>query len=142
MYNYGYDYGQTVEKAANTAAGVAIWTIIALILAIVGGILVYFLFIKGKNELSAGWKKFRDLLDFKTMLIEPIMKILYLILTIFIILFSFNLISVNFVAFLFCLILGPIVIRVIYETAMMTIMIWKNTKELNENVKTMTKQGK
>jgi len=141
MYDYGYGY-DAVEKAANTAAGVAIWTIVALILAIVGGILIYFLFIKSKSEFSANLNKLRDLLDFKTMLIEPILKILYLILTIFIILISFNFIAVNFVAFLFCLILGPLVLRVIYETAMMTIMIWKNTKELNENVKKMVKKEK
>lgn len=138
MYNYNYNY-DALEKVTNTASGMAVWTIVAFILAIIGGVLIYFLFIKSENKFSDNLTKLKDLLDFKTMLIEPILKILYLILTIFIVLFSFNLIAVNFLAFLVCLLLGPILIRVAYEAAMMLIMIWKNTKEINESIKKKTK---
>ena len=69
------------------------------------------------------------------MLIEPILKIVYIIATVFIILFSFGFISINFVSFLMVLILGPIGIRIVYELMMINIMIWKNTKEINDNIK-------
>ena len=92
-YNYYND-------SVNAIAGTVIWTIIALILAIIGGVLVYFLFIKGNLKLNPGLKKLRDVLDFRVMLIEPMLKILYLIGTIFIILFSFSFITVNFLTFI------------------------------------------
>lgn len=132
---YYPDYYDAVEKTSSSIEGVAIWTLIAFILAIVGGILVYFLFLRSKNEFNKGVTTLKDLLDFKIMLIEPIMKVLYLIITIFIILFSFSLITVNFLAFILVLILGPILVRVVYELALINIMIWKNTRDINKKMK-------
>ncbi len=130
--NY-YDYN-SITSTVNTLEGVAVWTIVSLILAIIGGILVYFLFIKGKNlKLTPFLKNLRDLLDFKVMVLETILKILYLIITIFVILVSFSFIAVNFLTFLLVLIFGPIIVRVIYEASMMLIMIWKNTKIIADN---------
>ena len=130
MNYYNYDF----EHAINTVEYAATWAIVSLVLAIIGGVLVYFLFIKGKDlKLSDGLKKLRDLLDFKIMLIEPILKILYLVITIYVILISFNFITTNFLTFLLVLILGPIIIRIIYEASLMLVMIWKNTKIICEN---------
>ena len=127
-------YGYGIEEAVESVAYTAMWTVVSLILAIIGGILVYFLFIKGKDlKLSAGLQKLRDLLDFKIMLIEPILKILYLVITLFIMLSSFSLITVNFLGFLLMFILGPIVVRIIYEASLMFLMIWKNTKIIADN---------
>ena len=125
MYRY--------NQMASSFTGYAVWSIIALILAIIGGVLTYLLFIKGNFKLSDNLKKLRNLLDFKVMLIEPILKVLYLISTIFIILMSFNLIAVNFLSFLLTLILGPVIIRIIYEGMLILVMIWKNTKNISEN---------
>ena len=119
-YNYYND-------SVNAIAGTVVWTIIALILAIIGGVLVYFLFIKGNLKLNPGLKKLRDVLDFRVMLIEPMLKILYLIGTIFIILFSFSFITVNFLTFILMLLLGPVLIRLLYEASLILVMIWKNT---------------
>ncbi len=138
-YDYNYNYGQSVNNLEN----IAIWTIVSLILAIIGGVLVYFLFVKGKNlKLSPTLKKIRDLLDFKVMLIEPILKIVYLISTIFVILVSFSAISQNFLLFLLILILGPVFIRLIYEASLMLVMIWKNTKQISENTTPKAKEDK
>ena len=125
-YNYYND-------SVNAIAGIVIWTIIALILAIIGGVLVYFLFIKGNLKLNPGLKKLRDVLDFRVMLIEPMLKILYLIGTIFIILFSFSFITVNFLTFILMLLLGPVLIRLAYEASLILVMIWKNTKIISDN---------
>lgn len=132
--NYGYGYND-IYSASNSLQGMAIWTIVALILSIIGGILVYFLFIKTNNKLSDNLKKLRDLLDFRITLIEPILKIVYLIGTIFIILFSFNFITINFISFLLILIIGPVIIRIVYEAALILVMIWKNTKIISDNTK-------
>ena len=130
--NY-YDYN-SITSTANTLEGVAVWAIVSLILAIIGGVLVYFLFIKNKHlKLTPFLKNLRDLLDFKVMILETILKILYLIITIFVILVSFSFIAVNFLTFLLVLIFGPIIVRIIYEASMMLIMIWKNTKIIADN---------
>ena len=128
MYNYDY-----INSPSNTAAlaGSAIWGIIASVLAVIGGILVYFLFIKKDNKgLSKKLVTLKELLDFRIMIIEPILKVLYLIGTIYIILFSFSFIGQSFLLFLIVLILGPITIRLVYEGFLIMIMIWKNTKEI------------
>lgn len=133
MYDYDYMTGQTAKAAANVA-GTLVWTVIAVILAIAAGIMVYFMFVKSDKPVSSSLQKLRDLLDFKTMLIEQILKIVYIILTIFIVLFSFGLISTSFILFLIVLIFGPLTLRITYELMMINIMIWKNTKEINGNL--------
>ena len=134
MQDYDYLLGETTNTV-NKVAGTAVWTVIAFIIAIAAGIMIYFMFVKDNKPVSEKLQKLKDLLDFKTMLIEPILKIVYIIATVFIILFSFGLISLNFVSFLMVLILGPIAIRIVYELMMINIIIWKNTKEINDNIK-------
>ena len=130
-------------SAAGTMAGVGIWSIIAIILAIIGGILIYFLFVKSKNEPKGKFSKWlKDFLAFKIMWIEPILKVIYYIATIFVILYSFSFLGMvgimggmAILMFLFCLILGPIIIRLAYEMTMMFIMIWRNTRDIAENTR-------
>ena len=143
------DSGSTSSSASSlssltgTATGIGVWGIIAIILAVVGGILVYFLFVKAKTEPKGKFGKWlKDFLSFKIMWIEPILKVVYYIATIFIILYSFSFLGLMgimggaaFLAFLGFLILGPIVIRIAYEMTMMFIMIWRNTRDIAENTK-------
>ena len=130
MYEYDYICGSS-NKLGSAAAGSVIWGIIAAVLAVVGGILVYFLFIKKDNKgLNKKLVTLKELLDFRIMIIEPILKVLYLIGTIYVILFSFSFIGQSFLLFLIVLILGPITIRLVYEGFLIMIMIWKNTKEI------------
>lgn len=133
--NSGSSYGDSM----NALAGAGIWAIIAAILAIVGGILVYFLFVKAKTAPKGKFAKWlKDFLSFKVMWIEPILKVVYYIATIFIILFSFSYLAlggVGFLSFILTLILGPVIIRILYEMTMMFIMIWRNTRDIAENTK-------
>ena len=128
----GSSYGSTVQ-------GIGIWSIIALILSIVGGILIYFLFVKQKAEPKGKFLKWlKDFLTFKIMWIEPILKVVYYILTIFVILYSFTFLALGgygILPFFLCLILGPIVVRLGYEMTMMFIMIWRNTRDIADNTK-------
>ena len=134
MGNY-YDLLNQANKVQSQANGILIWTIISIILAVVGGILVYFLFVKNKAKFSKKLETIREILDFKKMFIEVLVKILYYICTIYIVLGSFSLVSISFVSFLLQLILGPIIIRLIYEGILITIEIWKNTSEIAKNTR-------
>lgn len=129
----------TSSSYTSAAAGASIWGIIALVLAIVGGILVYFLFVKAKTEPKGKFAKWlKDFLSFKIMWIEPILKVVYYVATIFTVLYSFTFLALGgygFLMFLMCLVLGPIIIRIVYEATMMFIMIWRNTRDIAENTK-------
>ena len=129
---------RTYGAAAMTSAvGSSVWIIVSLVLAIVGGILVYFLFLSKKNEGKftgfLGW--LYDFLSFKKMFLEALLKITYLILAIYITLYSFVLIGVNFFAFLATLILGNLIVRVIYEFSLILLVICRNTTDISKNMK-------
>lgn len=132
----GTGYG--ISGSASTMEGVGVWLIIAAILSIVGGILLYFLFVNAKNEPKGKFAKWlKDFLAFKIMWIEPILKVVYYVATIFIILNSFSFLGMGGMGVLFWLltmILGPVVLRVAYEATMMFIMIWRNTRDIAEDV--------
>jgi len=112
---------------------------IAAIIALVGGILLYFLFVKAKEEPKGKFLKWlKDFLAFRIMWIEPILKVVYYVATIFVMLFSFSFLSLGgtgVLMWLMMLVLGPIVIRLGYEFTMMFIMIWRNTKDISDNTK-------
>jgi cellulose synthase/poly-beta-1,6-N-acetylglucosamine synthase-like glycosyltransferase len=134
MYNYNYNY---TYDTSSLSSGAEAWVGIAAILAIVGGILTYFLFVKSKNEPKNNFAKWlKKFLDFKIIWIEGILKVIYYVATIFIILFSFAFLgngANGVLAFFLTLILGPIFIRLIYEATMMLVMIWRNTKDIADN---------
>lgn len=127
-----YQLLDTVSTKSNSGAG-EVWIILAPILAIVGAILLYFLFIRPtadpKNPTA---KSLKDFLSFKTMKIEALVKMFYYACTFYCILASFNWLTLggDFIwQFFEQLILGPIVIRLIYEFIMVIIGIWHNTKK-------------
>ncbi|MDO4526975.1 MAG: hypothetical protein Q4B87_02695 [Candidatus Saccharibacteria bacterium] len=136
MYTTYYD---TVAYGAPASTGTDVWGIIALILAIVGGVLLYFLFVAAKSTPKGKFAKWlKDFLSFKTMWIEPIMKVAYYCATIFTVLYSFSFFQYGgqgILYFFLMLIGGPIIIRLCYELVMMFIMIWRNTRDIAENTK-------
>ena len=102
---------------------------------IVGGILTYILFLKGKttyNNKFVLWLK--DFLDFKKMTLEVILKVTYIIFALCITLASFGLIGTSFVGFLLSLVFGNLFVRIGYETAILLLMIFKNTSEINKKL--------
>lgn len=132
MYDYGYDYGSQIT---NSIDGFLIWTIISVVIAIAGGIAIYFTFLKSTKKLDAFLSKLRDFLNFKTLLIEEIIKISYLILAMFITLYSFGFIGTNVATFFSILIVGNIVLRITYELSILIIKICRNTTEINNKLK-------
>ena len=135
MYTTGYGHGNGLDSLiASESSGV--WTIVAFILAIIGAILAYFMFVKPDKKYPNSFVNWlRSFLNFNEMLIEPILKVTYIFFALFITLSSFSLIGINFLAFLLTLLLGNLFIRVVYEASMMMVGIWKNTKEINKKMK-------
>ena len=113
---YASSYARSASTM-NSVASSAIWIIVSLVLAIVGGIVLYFTFLKKDNEGKytgfLGWMY--DFLTFKKLTIENVLKILYLICAIFVTLSSFATISTSFIAFLVYLVVGNLVARIAYE---------------------------
>jgi len=126
--NYGYNIGPSVASI--------VWSVLAVVLAIVGGILVYIFFLNNKKlKLNGFLAWLKNFLNFNTMMLEVILKVLYLIATIYVILSSFSLIGTNFLLFLITLVVGPVIVRIIFESSLMFIMIWKNTSDISKNTK-------
>jgi len=127
------------------SSGNAIWVIISLVIAIIGGIVLYFTFLSKKNEGKftgfLGWMY--DFLTFKKMVIENILKILYLVIAMFITLSSFSLISTSFLSFLCYLVIGNLIARISYELFLVLLVICRNTTDINKKLtKTEVKEEK
>ena len=73
------DYSFAV-KSNNSINGVVVWTIISAVIAIIGGITLYFVYLKSKNKFTGFLAKLQDFLNFKSLFIEDILKITYLVL--------------------------------------------------------------
>ena len=133
---YSSYYSKNLLSSSNSAASASVWIIVSIILAIIGGILIYFLFLSKKNEGKfngfVGW--LYDFLSFKKMFMEALLKITYLIVALYITLSSFALIGTNFVLFLATLIIGNIVARLVYEFSLLLLVICRNTTEINKKL--------
>lgn len=135
MYN-SYGVSSTILDSSPKFVASGIWTIVSVIFAIIGGIVLYFTFLSKKNEGKftgfLGW--LYDFLTFKKMMIENVLKILYIIVALFVTLSSFGLISISFLAFLLTLVIGNVLTRVIYELLLVKLVICKNITEINKKL--------
>ena len=140
---YSSSYSRSLLSSSDVVNS-SIWLIVSIILAVVGGILIYFLFLSKKNE--GKFKGFvewlYDFLSFKKMFMEALLKITYLIVALYITLSSFALIGVNFWAFLGTLIIGNVVARLIYEFSLLLLVICRNTTEINKKLSKKDKEDK
>ena len=136
-YGYGYDSAISSDIGSiNSMEGSVTWIIIAAVIAVVGALILYFTFLSKRNDGKfkgfLGWTY--EFLNFKKFTIEAILKITYLMLTIFITLSSFALISTSVGAFFLALILGNLVLRIIYEFSLIMLVICRNTIEINNKL--------
>ena len=136
MY-YGYPTQTSpIDDVVSSSEGTAIWVLVSLILAVIGGLVAYFVFIKPDKKTENKWLAwFKDYFNFHKMMIEDLLKTIYIIIAIFITLSSFSFIGSNFLGFLISLIVGNIIARICFESALMLVMIWKNTNEINKKLK-------
>ena len=125
------------NSGLNTYNQIGVWMIISVVVAIIGGITLYFaVFTKQNEKKFTGFLKWcHDFFTFKKMMLETILKILYIIIALYITLSSFSLISISFVGFLAQLILGNVIARLSFELSLILLTICKNTTEINSKMK-------
>lgn len=131
MYDDFYGAGNRINTGIDST-----WLIISMVLAIVGGIIAYALFVSKKNEgeYTGILADLHDFLNFKKYFIEVILKVMYLITAIFITLGSFSLIGSSVAGFFLTLIVGNVVARISYELILMMLTIVNNTSEINKKL--------
>lgn len=137
--NY-YSYG----SYSSSSSGVMIWMIISAVLAVIGGIALYFtVFTKAnENKFTRFMKLLYDFVTFKKMILESLLRVLYLIIAIYLTLSSFALISTSFISFLCMLVIGNLMARITFEFLLVLLTICKNTTEINSKMKSETKTKK
>ena len=110
------------------------WGRISLLLAIIGGLFLYFLFLTPENSkrYTGFTKKVYNFLSFKTLSVEAILKISYLVFAIFLTLISFSFISTSFTLFIALLTVGNIVLRAIYEYTLLFILMYHELRDVNK----------
>lgn len=112
------------------------WLVVSAVLALIGGIVFYILFVSTKN--NGQYKGFvswlHKFLNFKKLFINVVLKVLYMVTAIFITLSSFSFIRVSVASFFLWLILGNIVARISYEFILMLLTIVTNTTEINDKL--------
>lgn len=117
---------------------VTVFTIIASVLAVAGTVLFYiFIYPEKKAEKLPKFLQIaRDIFTFKDLLIETILKGLYILSTLFVVIWGFFLLfgPTVLVGLLF-MIIGPIAVRFSYEIVMMGILLLKNVIEINKKLK-------
>ena len=131
----------SINSTSSAVQGIQIWTIVATILAIVGAILIYFLFVKSKTNFKGFAKTLKDYLSGDLIHIESLAKMFYYAGLIYVVLTSINsliMIGMNvdagscIIQFFSQLLLGPILVRFLCALIMMFIRIWKNTENLKK----------
>lgn len=135
-----YDYNYPTYEVNNTN----VWMIVSLVVAILGGIVLFFTFLSKQNEnkFTGFLNWLYDFLSFKKMLLEPLLKIVYLIMAIYISLYSLSLIGSNFFTFLATFILGNVILRIVYEFSLVLLTICRNTTEINRKLTLVEKPKK
>lgn len=134
----------SVSSFERQMEGMMIGLIVSLILAFVGSLLIYFIFLSRKNDGRfrgfVGW--LYDFFSFKKLMLESLLKIIYLFFTLLITIESIILLFTSFFAGLLTLIIGNVLIRIFYEFSIIKILTCKNTSEINSKLSRIMGQNR
>ena len=128
-YNY-YGYQSPLAEAGNIFA-------VIVLLSLAGAVLVNFLFLSKKNEGKyegfVGW--LYDVLSFKKLMAEHLMRILCMFFMFLILGFGIAfMFHMNPLVVLLVMVLLIVIVRLGYEFAMLNIIICRNTSEINQKL--------
>lgn len=125
MYSYSYYHGPN-----------PVVTVILFLIALVGGICAYLMFVKSDEEpKDQRLLKLKEFLSFKKMIIEGLLKASYIIFALFITLYSFQImVGTSFITGLMLLILLNIMLRIGYEASLIVLLIWRNTNDISKKL--------
>ena len=127
----------TITNTAKSFSISEVWVIISILLAVIGGVFLFTnYFGKDKEGTYTGYKKkIYDFINFKTTIIEPIFRVLYLIVAIAITLASFSYITTNFFEFIGTLVFGNIIARLTFELLLLVLKLFKDVSEIKDSLK-------
>ncbi len=119
-----------IIEALFSRFGKTTWLTIATFIALALAIVAYIFFIRPKRNYNNKFVNYvRNFLNFDELVIEPLIKILYVFVTVYVILSSFSYIEISFWTFLTYLVGGIVAARLVYEIVMVIVGIYKNTKK-------------
>lgn len=130
--SYGIGFSGPVGVSDNS-----VWVLISLVVAVIGGICLYFTVFSDKNEgkYEGFMARLYDFVKFKKMYITVILKVSYLVFAIYLTLVSFTVISTSFLLFLLVLVFGNLALRLVYEFSLVLLSIQENVSEINKKMK-------
>ena len=146
MYSYSYpSYNTRGISLSNLGAG----GIIALIIALIAGIVIYFIFDKkARRDYSGKLLQLHDFLNFRKFYLESFLKVLYIIFTIFIavlsivMLFSSGSFGAGLLAFLGTLIIGEVVNRLLYEGMLLLLRAVSYLRDIRDDAEELRQYAK
>lgn len=117
--------------------------IVALLLALAATICAYiFLLPESKRDRLPGWAKvIADILNFKYLFLDGVLRVTYIFLTAFCILSGLFLLFSKGWPGLVMMLLMPILVRIIYECSMLVLILVRNVTEINKKMKGEVKAG-
>lgn len=135
----GYSYtggGREMDYFLNIPISSLDWLLPAFIISIIVAVLAFFVFMAKKNETKfsgfLGW--LYDFWHFRKLIVEGLLKFIYIAVSVFITIMSFSLISFSVWAFLLVLIGGNLVLRIFYELILVQLIICRNTSDINKKM--------
>lgn len=132
MFSYPYSYTHTYTY---TPFFSVILPIIAAIVIIAGGLALYFLFVRKPNRFQGTAAKLHDALNFRTFYTEKLIRALYCITVVGIVIYSVALLFSHFFTALLLFVLGNLAARIVYEYALLLLVLCRNTQEINRKMR-------
>lgn len=128
----GFSY-RTAEMAETFAIVSLVLAAVVLVLA-----LIFIVPAKKRDTLPMGLKILHDVCNFNGLMVEVILKAVYIFATAFSILFGFFALFLEPLIGLIMLFIYPIALRIVFEFMMMAILLVKNVIAINMKLKSQT----
>ena len=123
---YGYGYYQPFFSL--------VLPVLAAVIAIAGGLALYFLFVRRPNTFQGTAAGLHDALTFRVYYTERLLRVLYCITVAALTVYSVFLLFSNVFAALALLIIGNVLARIIFEFALLLLVLCRNTQEINRKL--------
>lgn len=113
-----------------------IWIVLSVVIAIVGGIAIYYAFLNKNNDnkLTGFSKSLYDFLSFKKAYLDELLKLIYVIVTIGMNLLLLTNIFNHFFITVLSIIFGNVALRITYELLFLFINLCQNVSEINNKM--------
>ena len=136
MPNYDENYVKTITDVANGSfTGTQVWIIVSCILAFIGGLFLYIVFVRNKeNKYSGNLVKVHKFLNFKLTIFEAVLKVMYLVAALSLTLSSFAFIGTNFFTFIYLLIFWNLFLRITFEVLLKLFILAKDVSDINKKI--------